>query len=196
MVKPLVYTAVTPNQITTLRLVTGIGAAVALAVGDEGWSRLGAIVFVISVVLDRADGELARLSGKTSEQGHKYDLLADACATVAVFVGLGVGLRESVLGLWALPLGIVAGLSVAAVFWLVLQIEAQKGQRAAELPGFAGFDPDDAILIVPLAIWLGWSVPLLIVAAAAAGGFALFFYWLFVVRRKRNRSRVSSVHRQ
>ena len=196
LVKPLVNTSVTPNQITTLRLVTGLGAAAALAVGAEWWSKLACIVLVVSLVLDRADGELARMSGKTSEHGHKYDLLADGCSTVAVFVGLGLGLRESVLGLWAFPLGIVAGVAVAAIFWLVMQIEAHQGARAAELPGFAGFDPDDAILIVPIAIWLGWSVPLLMVAAAGAGGFCVFFYWLFLLRRKRNRTSVSNVHRQ
>lgn len=196
MVRPLVNTSVSPNQITSLRLASGICAAAALAIGDNWWSRFACVVFVISVVLDRADGELARLSGKTSQQGHQYDLFADSCSNVLIFIGLGVGLRNSVLGLWSVPLGVVAGLSVAAVFWLVLQIEAEQGQRAAELPGFAGFDADDAILIVPVVIWLGWSVPLLIAAAAGAGTFAVFFYWQFVVRRKRNRTNVSKVHRQ
>ena len=196
MVRPLVDTPITPNQVTTLRLLCGIAAAAALAVGVEWWSKFACILFVISVVLDRADGELARLSDKTSEVGHKYDLAADGCSNVALFVGLGIGLRDSVLAGWSIPLGVVAGLSVAAVFWLVVQIEAEKGKRAAELPGFAGFDPDDAILIVPLIIWLGWSVPLLIAAAAGAGIFSLFFYWLFLVRRKRNRSSVSRVQRQ
>ena len=194
--RPLVNTPVTPNQITTLRLLSGIGAALAFAVGTPWWSQVGCIVFVLSFVLDRADGELARLSGKTSEQGHKYDLLADACANVLVFIGLGVGLRDSVLGLWAIPLGLVAGLSVAVVFWLVLKVEAQKGARAAELPSAAGFDPDDAILVVPVVIWFGWSVPLLIAAALGAGSFSLFFYWRLLIRRKRSRNSVSAVQRK
>ena len=189
-------TKITPNQVTTLRLVSGVVAAAALAIGTHWWTQVGCIVFVVSVVLDRADGELARLSGRTSEKGHKYDLWADACSNVLVFIGLGVGLRDSVLAPWSIPLGIVAGVSVAAICWLGLQIEADKGQRAAELPGFAGFDPDDAILIVPLVIWFGWSVPLLVAAAGGAGLFSLFFYWLFLCRRQRNRSNVSKVQRQ
>jgi len=194
MVRPLVRTNITPNQVTTVRLFSGVAAAVALAIGTQWWTQVGCIVFVASVVLDRADGELARMSGKTSDKGHQYDLWADACSNVLVFIGLGVGLRDSVLAPWSIPLGVVAGVSVAAVFWLVLRIEADRGQRAAELPGLAGFDPDDAILLVPLFIWLGWSVPLLVAAAVGASVFSVFFYWLFLSRRKRNR--VSKVQRQ
>ncbi len=35
VVKPLVHTAVRPNQVTTVRLLTGIAAAAALAIGPE-----------------------------------------------------------------------------------------------------------------------------------------------------------------
>ncbi|MCH8834893.1 MAG: CDP-alcohol phosphatidyltransferase family protein, partial [Proteobacteria bacterium] len=65
-VRPLVGTAVTPNHLTTLRLATGLAAAGALAVGTSPWQHVGAAIFVVSLVLDRADGELARLAGKTS----------------------------------------------------------------------------------------------------------------------------------
>ncbi len=160
-----------------------MAAAGALAVGDSPWQHVGAAIFVVSLVLDRADGELARLAGKTSPWGHTYDLTADAAADALVFVGLGVGLRESVLGQWAIPMGIVAGVSVAAIFWLVLRVEALEGERAAELPGIAGFDVDDSILIVPIAVWLGGTVPLLVAAAIGAPAFAMFFVRVLLRRR-------------
>ena len=182
-VRPLVGTPVTPNHLTTLRLATGLAGAGALAVGASPWQHVGAAIFVVSLVLDRADGELARLAGKTSPWGHTYDLIADAAADALVFVGLGVGLRESALGQWAIPMGMAAGVAVAAIFWLIMRIEAVEGEGAAELPNVAGFDIDDSLLIVPVAVWLGGSVPLLVAAAIGAPAFAVFFCWLLLRRR-------------
>ena len=169
----------TPNQITTVRLLAGIGAAAALAVGDEGWRHIGAGIFVFSMVLDRADGELARLSGKTSPWGHTYDLYADSASNALAFIGLGIGLRASEYGVWAAALGLLAGLAVAAVLLLVVRMEEREGARAAELGGFMGFDPDDAMLLVPVAIWLGWSEGLLLAAAIGAPLFAIGFFIAF-----------------
>ncbi len=182
LVRPLVDTKVTPNQITTLRLAAGIGTAAALAVGAAPWWNIGAGLFVLSAILDRADGELARMSGRTSPGGHVYDLVADALSNALVFVGLGIGLRDSALGLWAIPLGIAAGGAIAIILWAVMGIEAREGSRAAELKGGVGFDPDDAILAVPIFIWLGAMQELLIAATIGAPAFAIYFLIRF--RRK------------
>ena len=175
-VRPLVATPVTPNHLTTLRLITGLAAAAAFAVGDETWRAWGAAVFVVSVLLDRADGELARLGGKTSPWGHKYDLIADALSNSLVFAGLGLGLRDSALGFWAVAMGVAAGLAIAAILYLVLRLEALEGARAGELPSAAGFDVDDAILAVPVLVWLGWAEGLLVAATIGAPAFALLLY--------------------
>ena len=183
-IRPLVDTPVTPNQVTVLRLLSGLGAAAAFAVGSDFWRFAGAGIFVLSVFLDRADGELARLGGKTTPGGHTFDLIADGVSDTLAFVGIGIGLRDSVFGWWAIPMGLLAGIAVATVFFLVMRIEAMEGRRAAELPGAAGFDPDDAILIVPVAIWLGGALPLLAAAAVGAPAFAVFFFWLFLRKRQ------------
>ena len=84
-VRPLVGTPVTPNHLTTLRLVTGLAAAGAFATGIPEWRAWGGVIFVVSMFLDRADGELARLGGKTSPWGHKFDLVSDAvCNALAL----------------------------------------------------------------------------------------------------------------
>lgn len=179
LVRPLVATRVTPNQLTTLRLAAGFGTAAALAVGEPLWWNIGAAVFVLSVILDRADGELARLSGRTSPGGHIYDLVADATSNALVFVGLGIGLRESALGNWSIPMGIAAGAAISVILWAVMTVEARQGNRAAELKGGAGFDPDDAMLAVPVFIWFGFMEELLIAAAIGTPGFALYFVLRF-----------------
>jgi phosphatidylglycerophosphate synthase len=185
-VRPLVASAVTPNQITSLRLGAGIVAAAAFALGTETALAWGAGLFAVSMVLDRADGELARLSGKTSPLGHKFDLVSDAFCNALAFIGLGIGLRDSPLGLWSLPMGAAAGLAIALILWLVIKLEGDGGERAAELPGLAGFDADDAMLLVPLAIWFGLAQGLLVAAAVGAPLFALLMY--VVLRRRPARS--------
>ncbi len=140
---------------------------------------IGSGVFVVSMLLDRADGILARLSGKTSPGGHKFDLVADSFSNSLAFVGIGIGLRSSPLGELAIPLGILAGLAITAVLWLVMRAEEQEGSRAAELGGTAGFDPDDAMLAVPVAVLLGWGTELIVAAAFGASLFAVFFYFKF-----------------
>ena len=178
-VKPLTKTAITPNQITTLRLISGLGAALLFSIGQEGYTIVGSGIFILSLLLDRADGILARLTGKTSKYGHKYDLIADTISNAMSFVGIGAGLRHSQLDDLAIILGFVAGLSVATVFFLVIRIEALQGDRSAEIKSTAGFDPDDGMLIVPVALLLGFGNELIISAAIGAPIFGIFFFMKF-----------------
>ena len=178
-VKPLTKTAITPNQITTLRLISGLGAALLFSIGQEGYTIVGSGIFILSLLLDRADGILARLTGKTSKFGHKYDLIADTISNAMSFVGIGAGLRHSQLDDLAIILGFVAGLSVATVFFLVIRIEALQGDRSAEIKSTAGFDPDDGMLIVPVALLLGFGNELIISAAIGAPIFGIFFFMKF-----------------
>jgi phosphatidylglycerophosphate synthase len=150
-----------------------------LAVGDANAAAWGAGLFLASMVLDRADGELARLSGKTSHGGHVYDLISDGISNTLAFVGLGVGLRGGDFGLWAMPMGVLAGLAVAAIFWLVMRAESQAGERAAEIGATAGFDPDDGMIALPILVWLGFSQTLLVLAAFGAPVFAVYFFLKF-----------------
>ena len=84
IVRPLAKTAVTPNQVTTVRIIAGIAAAGALAVGDASWSIVGGWLFMLSMLLDRADGDLA---------GHdvRDELLVLAPDLVEQLLRLGVG---------------------------------------------------------------------------------------------------------
>lgn len=188
IVRPLAKTPVTPNQITTVRIGAGVAAAASFAVGEQVWSTAGAWIFMFSMLLDRADGDLARLTGRTSPGGHKYDLFADAFCNSLIFVGLGIGLRATAYGYWAIPMGLLAGAAVTTILMLVIRIEALQGARAAEIGGIFGFDPDDAMLAVPVAVLLGWSEPLLVAAAIGAPAFAILFVFMFRNALKRARA--------
>jgi archaetidylinositol phosphate synthase len=163
-----VRTPVAPNHLTTLRLATGLAAAVALAAPAAGWLAPGIALLVLSLLLDRADGELARLSGRTSQSGHRYDLIADGISNGAVFVGIGVGLAHGPLGGVALVLAAVAGAAIMLAEILVMRLDQAGVRSSAELGGRWGFDPDDAMFLVPVGLALGWGEPVLIAAGIAA----------------------------
>ena len=172
--RPLARTWVTPNQVTTLRLAAGLAAAGALAEGGADWRHWGAGIFVIGLFLDRLDGEVARLGGKTSPWGHRYDLFSDTLSNAVAFLGLGIGLRAGEFGAWAPAMGMVAGLAIAAILWLVVRMESLHGARAGELSSTAGFDPDDGLIAVPVLVWLGLSDWLLAAACLGAPAFAIY----------------------
>lgn len=176
-------TPITPNHLTTLRLVTGLAAAVAFAVPAREWQAAGMVVLVVSLLLDRADGELARLSGRTSRSGHRYDLIADGISNGAVFVGIGAGLAQGALGNVALALAAVAGIAVLAAEILVMRLDRNGVRSTADLGGRWGFDPDDAMFLIPLGLAFGWGELVLVAAAIAAPVVAVYF--LAVGRRPR-----------
>jgi archaetidylinositol phosphate synthase len=175
-IRPLAKTRITPNQLTSVRLGVAVWAAALMAIGPR-WHIYGAGLFFLSMLLDRADGELARFTGRTSPWGHTYDLFSDALANTLIFVGIGIGLRAEAFGLWSIPMGILAGAGVVFIFWLVLRIESVAGKRAAEFNSRGGFDPDDAMLAIPVAVIMGWTDQLLIAAGVGAPVFALFMLW-------------------
>src|SRR4051812_33512590 len=179
LVRPLTTSSVTPNHITTLRFATALAAFGLLAFGHGEWNDLAAASFLLSFFLDRADGELARQSGKSSPWGHRYDLVTDALANILIFLGIGIVLRDSQLGNGAIALGLVAGCSIVAMLWLMSRVEQIDGVGAATFSATAGFDPDDAMLIIPVAIWLNGEMPILIAASIGAPAFFLGACWKF-----------------
>ncbi len=167
-VRPLARTGVTPNQITTLRLITGLAAAFAFATGNATAAQAGGVLWVLSMLCDRADGILARLTGRTSAWGHVYDLICDFTVTTLLFVAIGIGMRGGAWGDIGIWLGLLAGGSIALMFWLLYRLDAMlPGDRAA-VPSAAGFDPDDVLFIVGPLAWFGWLSEFLIVSAIGA----------------------------
>ena len=120
-IKPLANTSVTPNHLTTVRLVTGVAACAAFAVGNPQWDLWGGWLWLFSAFMDRADGELARLTGKTTPGGHRYDMFCDITVSSLFFIGCAIGLRDGYFGNWMILMGVT---STAGVF--IAQIYAEK----------------------------------------------------------------------
>ncbi len=192
LVTPLKATRVTPNHLTTVRLLIGLASALAFTRGGYLWSNMGALMLVLSNFTDHADGELARISGKASKTGHIYDLASDAVVTVAVFVGIGIGVAQDSTALFAPPvlLGCVAGVAVALIFFLRMRIEAHAGKAGTRQASLGGLETEDVLYLMPAVTLLDGTRNFLLAAAIGAPLFAL---WVAIgYRRAMRREGVSS----
>jgi phosphatidylglycerophosphate synthase len=92
--RPLAYafvalifrTPITPNQVTLLAIVVGIGAAALWAVGTPAAMLWGGIALWSSAILDGADGILARARQSFSDLGRALDGSADLIVALAVML--------------------------------------------------------------------------------------------------------------
>src|SRR5262249_3009916 len=152
-------------HLTTLRLATGILACLALIPSDGAWLWWAGWLWLASALLDRADGELARLGGMSTPGGHRYDYLVENTVNSASFVWLGLGLRETPWGGHAMALGLWSGTALfLASYWSEELERLDASGRKAYSGGF-GFDFDDLLYLLAPIVWLGWGALLL----AAAG---------------------------
>jgi phosphatidylglycerophosphate synthase len=198
LVMPLIDTWVSPNHLTTLRLGVGLAAAASFIPGSYAWSNLAALLLILSNFLDHTDGELARISGKTSRIGHLYDLASDAAVTVLLFVAIGVGIAAKPGIDLALPpaiLGLLAGTAVALIFYLRMRIEALLGKVATRQASLGGFETEDVLYLLPLATLSNALVPLLLAASICAPLYAIWVVIDFQRVRRRDRRMATGVAR-
>jgi phosphatidylglycerophosphate synthase len=177
LVAPLLDTWVRPNHLTTLRLAVGLAAAAAFLPGTYGWSNVAALLLIASNFLDHTDGELARMSGKTSRAGHLYDLASDAIVTILLFIAIGIGVsaRPGIeLGVPPALLGLVAGSAIALIFYLRMRIEEMLGKTATRQASLGGFETEDVLYLFPLATLSNVLTPMLLAAAICAPLYAIW----------------------
>lgn len=184
LVYPLRHSRVTPNHLTTLRLFFGLGACVFLGIGSYTWANVGATCFVVSNFLDHADGELARMTDNMSQTGHYYDLASDAIVNIFLFIGIGIGLMQGNLGGLALPMGILAGVAVAAVFHMRLFIEDALGKDDARQPNIGLLESEDILYLLPLVTFFDQLKPFLVMAAIGAPLFSLWVLREYLALKK------------
>jgi phosphatidylglycerophosphate synthase len=190
LVAPLIHSWVTPNYLTTVRLLVGLAAAAAFIPGSYGWSNGAALLLILSNFLDHTDGELARMSGKTSRIGHLYDLASDATVTILLFIAIGVGVAAKPgtdLGLPPAILGLVAGTAIALIFYLRMRIEELLGKAATQQASLGGFETEDVLYLLPLVTLSNALVPMLVAASICAPLYATWVVidYLRVLRRDR-----------
>jgi len=152
LVRPFKNTPLHPNHLTTLTLILGQCAAWTFAFAIEmAW--LAALLYMLAVFSDHMDGELARMTGKTSSFGHHFDYIVGGINYTTLFIGIGLGLQDSALGIWAIILGFSAGLSNPFILYMRMAMESRYGGQAVEHPGYAGFEIEDFIYLIGPITW-------------------------------------------
>ncbi|MBB4939694.1 hypothetical protein FHR32_003999 [Streptosporangium album] len=82
------HTDITPNGLTRLSLVLGMGSAVCFAFGQL---VAGAALFYVSFVVDCMDGKIARLKETGTAFGLWLDYVGDRIRVVCCAIGLAIG---------------------------------------------------------------------------------------------------------
>ena len=148
---PLLYrTSLTPNQITSLSLLFGLGTWFGVAYGTPFWTVVGALALVACYVLDNCDGEIARMKGLSSRFGAFFDTFVDWIVHAGFFVALGIGTYRATAHEWWIWVGAVAGVGGTINYVLGLYLD-RKHSKSAD----AGTDPSADHEILPES-WQHW----------------------------------------
>ncbi len=153
LMRPFATSALHPNFLTTLTLGLGLLTALSFLHGDRAHANVGALCFMLAVFTDHLDGELARMSRKTSRFGHFYDFVVGGLNYTLLFSSIGLGLYAS-CGLWAPILGITAGLCNPVIMALRVRLDNAFGLAATEHPSFGWFNLEDFIYAIGPVTWL------------------------------------------
>lgn len=158
IVRRFAHTGLHPNHVTGLSLLLGVASGLTFAFGPEDLTHLGALLFMLAVLVDHMDGELARMTGMTSTFGHYFDYLVGSLNYTILFAGIGVGLWRRDANEAALWVGLAAGLSNLAIVVLRLALERRHGAAAVAHPSASGFEIEDFIYLIGPITWLGGLV--------------------------------------
>ncbi len=146
-------------------VVTWIGTAGVVVTAaicfPMGWLVVGSLVIGVFVFSDMVDGQMARLSGRTSTWGAFLDSSLDRLGDGAVFAGIALyfaGLRDST--------AFAAVTLVALVMGQVTSyVKARAESVGLTVPGGLAARADRLVVILVAALLTGLGVPYLLEAA-------------------------------
>ncbi len=177
LVRPLASTPVHPNHLTTLGLLSGMASAGLFAFGGPETAGWAALLFMIAVFIDHTDGELAHMTGKTTEFGHHFDYVVGAANYTMLFIAIGIGLAAGEMGGRALALGLAAGLSNPVIVVLRMGLERRHGAKAVAHPRYAGVEIEDFIYLIGPITWVGGLEYFFLVYGFGTFGYLTWTLW-------------------
>ena len=135
-----------------LRIIFTLVAAYLLQI--NGLRLIGGILLLVSGFFDMVDGQVARVTGKTSKKGEYLDSMFDKISEVAIFLGILIGgYAEPYLVLLAITLSLLVSYARAKSDLINIKLQGIGiGERAERLLviaiiGIIGF-MDYAVIIV------------------------------------------------
>ena len=152
--KGFASTGLSPNFWTVVGLVFAIASALIYGLGIEYGLIIGGVLLLISGFFDMVDGQVARITGKTTQKGGYLDSMFDKIAETVIFLGILIGgYAEPYLVLLAITLSLLVSYARAKSDSLNIKLQGVGiGERAERLLviaiiGIIGF-MEFAVLIV------------------------------------------------
>jgi archaetidylinositol phosphate synthase len=152
--KAFAATGLSPNFWTVVGLVIALSSAVVYGMGVEFGLIIGGILLLVSGFFDMVDGQVARVTGKTSKKGEYLDSMFDKISEVAIFLGILIGgYAEPYVVLLAITLSLLVSYARAKSDLINIKLQGIGiGERAERLlviaiVGIVGF-MDYAVIIV------------------------------------------------
>ncbi|GBF24633.1 archaetidylinositol phosphate synthase [archaeon MnTg01] len=147
-------TGLSPNFWTGIGIVFAFASAIAYGLNIEFALIIGGMLLLVSGFFDIVDGQVARVTNKTSKQGAFLDSVFDKIAEVAIFLGILIGgYAEPYLVLLAITLSLLVSYARARAESFGIKLQGIGiGERAERLLviaiiGMIGF-MDYAVMIV------------------------------------------------
>lgn len=109
---PLLYTSITPNQITVLWIILGSLSCLFFIAGDYTLSIVGALLLNFAWVLDAVDGTIARYKNIKSENGNYLESIGHIFIDSLLMFCISLGAYNRYGNLLFLFLGYSAGVSI------------------------------------------------------------------------------------
>lgn len=133
--KVFASTDLSANFWTAVGLCFAIASAIIYAIHLEYSFLLGGILLLVSGFFDIVDGQVARITGKTSKKGAFLDSVFDKIAEVAIFLGILIGgYSQGYLVLLAISLSLLVSYARARAESLGIQLQGIGiGERAERL---------------------------------------------------------------
>jgi phosphatidylglycerophosphate synthase len=130
-----------PNAVTAAFIVCGVAAGVVVAFGGLATAIIAAVLVQAGLLFDCADGELARLTKRTSVSGNYLDRVGHYLCDAAMIVGLGFRAQGhlTISGKY-----ITAGLA-AALLAMLVKAETDNVVVARAAAGLTGKHDDAAL---------------------------------------------------
>ncbi|MCV0366929.1 MAG: CDP-alcohol phosphatidyltransferase family protein [Nitrosopumilus sp.] len=152
--KGFASTGLSPNFWTVIGLAFALISGIVYGIGIEYGLILGGVLLLVSGFFDMVDGQVARVTGKTSKKGSYLDSMFDKISEVAIFLGILIGgYAEPYLVLLAITLSLLVSYARAKSDAINIKLQGIGiGERAERLlvisiVGIIGF-MDIAVVIV------------------------------------------------
>lgn len=180
----LIRLPVTPNQVTLLSLALGLGAAWMLWSATQASALAGLALYMLAVVADHSDGEVARLTFQESAFGEWLDFTTDTVIHAGLVLGMGVTASRGGGSVMVLAGACAAfGVILSALFAQFLPEEAVREERLATV--LKGLGRRDLFYMVLVAFLLGlWFAPPVLPVLVGLLAVGSQGYWLTCLGRR------------